>query len=427
MRQWRVMKGQHTVRTRRASQHERMIDAVESQFRRAMARGLSRIRVEGQSATGESITIEGQKLLNFGSCAYLGLNVDPRIKDAAIQAIEQYGPVFSSSTAYTSIDLYSTLEERLRLIFGGAVLVPATTTLGHLSALPVIVGPDDIVLLDRQVHASIQLASQVLKANGTTIATAPHNDIEKLARRIADAEGRYERIWYLADGVYSMYGDTAPMKQIAALLDEHESLHVYFDDAHGVGWHGKHGKGYVLANMPLHPRIVLSASLSKSWGTGGAVLVFPDPELAERVQLAGATFIFSGPVHPAELGAAVAAAEIHLSPEHAELQQRLLQQIDRVRDRIVELQLPVKSLARTPIWFVRVGSMDNAMEACRRLMDSGFYANLSAFPAVPVGEDGFRFTQTLYHSDRNLDDFLDAVAHHISDLVVWPEGEIDLR
>jgi len=392
-----------------------------------MERGLARIRVEDQSPNGDTITIDGHKLLNLGSCAYLGLNLDSRVKDAAIRAVEQYGPVFSSSTAYTSVDLYTDLEERLTRIFGNTVLVPTTTTLGHLGALPVIIGPDDIALLDRQVHASVQLTAQVLKAAGSTVATVPHNDMETLARRVAEASRRYEHVWYLADGVYSMYGDTAPVQQVAALLDEHERLHVYFDDAHGVGWYGEHGKGYVLGNVPMHPRMIVSASLAKSWGTGGAVLVFPDRELAERVLLAGATFIFSGPVHPAELGAAVASADIHLSPEHAVLQERMLRQIDRVRDRIVELQLPVRSLARTPIWFVRVGSMENAMEACRRLMDSGFYANLSAFPAVPMGEDGFRFTQTLYLSDQELDDFLDAVAHHISDLVVWPEGEIDLR
>jgi 7-keto-8-aminopelargonate synthetase-like enzyme len=415
------------VQTRRATHHERTIDVVASQFHRGIAHGLARVRVEDQSPTGESITIDGRKLLNFGSCAYLGLNVDPRIKDAAIRAIEHYGPVFSSSAAYTSVDLYTALEEKLTRIFGGTVLVPTTTTLGHLSALPVLVSPDDLVLLDRQVHASVQLASEVLKAEGATVATVPHNDIDALAQRVSDASARYDRVWYLADGVYSMYGDTAPVSRFRPLLDQFENLHVYFDDAHGVGWHGVHGRGWVLTEMELHQRLVLAASLSKSWGTGGAVLVFPDGALAERVLLAGPTFIFSGPVHPAELGAAVAAADIHLSAEHADRQARLMRQIDRVRDRIVELQLPVKSLARTPIWFVRIGSMDNAIEACRRLMDSGFYVNLASFPAVPMGEDGFRFTQTLYHSDQDLDDLLDAISEHISDLVVFPEGEIDLR
>lgn len=415
------------MQTRRASQHERTLDVVATQFRRGMAAGLARIRVEDQAPTGETITIDGRKYLNFGSCAYLGLNVDPRVKDAAIDAVRQYGPVFSSSAAYTSVDLYGELESKVTEIFGGTVLLPTTTTLGHLAALPVLVSPDDLVLLDRQVHASVQLAAQVLKGGGTTIATVPHNDMAALAKRVADASTRYEKVWYLADGIYSMYGDTASVRAFRPLLDQFENLHVYFDDAHGVGWQGLHGRGHVLTEMELHPRLVIAASLSKSWGTGGAVLVFPDPEVAERVLLTGSTFIFSGPIHPAELGAAVAAADIHLSDEHAERQAELVRQIDHVRDRIVDLQLPVKSLARTPIWFVRIGSFDNAMEACHRLMESGFYVNLSGFPAVPVGEDGFRFTQTLYQSDRDLDDLLDAISQQIRDLVIPAEGEIDLR
>ena len=123
-------------------------------------------------------------------------------------------------------------------------------------------------------------------------------------------------VWYLADGVYSMYGDTAPMHHIATLLDEYEQLHVYIDDAHGFSWKGLHGRGHALATTPMHPRLVVAVSLAKSFGSGGAALAFHDAGLARKVLLRGSTFTFSGPIHPAELGAAVVAADIHLSPEH---------------------------------------------------------------------------------------------------------------
>ncbi|MCL1598188.1 MAG: aminotransferase class I/II-fold pyridoxal phosphate-dependent enzyme, partial [Actinomycetia bacterium] len=197
--------------------------------------------------------------------------------------------------------------------------------------------------------------------------------------------------------------------------------------AHGVGWRGVHGQGHVLSKVSLHERMIIIGSLAKSWGAGGSVLVLPDGEMAEQVLLAGATFTFSGPLHPAELGAAVAAADIHLSCERDDREQELMNGIDYVRDRLVEAQLPAMSLERTPIWFVRVGKPENAVELSRRLMAEGFYPNVSGFPAVPWGMDGIRFTNTLYHSAAHLEDFMDALVRHVPDLVVPMDADVDLR
>ena len=412
---------------KRASTKSRALEIVRSHFDRASRARLARVHVEDQAPTGEAITIDGEKLLNFGSCAYLGLNVDSRLKDAAIAAIQQYGPVYSSSTAYTSVDLYADLKDRLEQIFGGSVVVPTTTTLGHLSALPVLVGADDLVLIDQQAHASVHLATQVLRGDGIPVDMVRHSDVAQLADRLDTDADRYERVWYLADGVYSMYGDFAPVKQIAALLGAYDNLHVYYDDAHGIGWRGVHGRGHVLHEMALNDRVVIAASLSKSFGTGGAVLVFSDPVVAQDVQWLGATFTFSGPLHPAELGAAVASADIHLSSERDVLAADLDRQMDFVRELLISHKLPVRSLAKTPIWNLRIGPYDNALEFASRLKDEGFYVNLAGFPAVPLREAGIRFTQTLYHSDDHLERFVEAMARHVPELAVRPRGDVDLR
>ena len=410
-----------------AGERDRALKLIQSQMDMAIESGLLRLRVEDQALTGETITVGGQELVNFGSCAYLGLNVDERLKDGAIAAIKKYGPVFSSSTAYTSIDLYSTLEEKLERIFGGTILIPTTTTLGHLSVLPVLVGPGDLVLLDHQVHASVQLTAHALRGLGAHVRHLPHNDVHALDSVLAESASKHRKVWYLADGIYSMYGDTAPVTDIMELLDTYRNLHVYFDDAHGVGWRGEHGKGHVLSQVSLHERMIVIGSLAKSWGAGGSVLVLPDGEMAEQVLLAGATFTFSGPLHPAELGAAVAAADIHLSSERDEREEELMKRIDFVRERLVESQLPAMSLERTPIWFVRVGMPDNTIELGRRLMAEGFYPNVAGFPAVPLGMDGVRFTNTLYHSKEHLEGFMDALACHVPDLVVPLDTDVDLR
>ena len=410
-----------------ALSREQMIQLAEQHLALAIRGGVIRLRVEDQSLTGDTITVDGDELVNFGGCAYLGLNVDKRLKAAAIAAIEQYGSVFSSSTAYTSIDLYSKLEEQLERIFGNTILVPTTTTLGHLSVLPVLVGPGDLVLFDHHVHASVQLATQVLRGIGATVRRMPHNDLASVAAVLEESAASHPRVWYLADGVYSMYGDTVPVAEVLNLLDHYPNLYAYLDDAHGVGWKGLHGAGHVLGYAPLHERMIVIGSLAKSWGAGGAVLVLPNREMASHVLLAGATFTFSGPLHPAELGAAIAAADIHLSPERDERAAELMRHIDFVRDRLVEWQLPALSLERTPLWFVRTGTPDSAIELTRRMMADGFYVNASGFPAVARGMEGIRFTNTIYHSDRQLEKFMEALSRNMPRVAAPHEIYIDLR
>ena len=124
----------------------------------------------------------------------------------------------------------------------------------------------------------------------------------------------------MADGIYSMYGDVSPVKEIYALMDKYAELHYYVDDAHGMSIYGKHGRGYVLNQMPIHRKAIVATSMNKAFATGGAVIVFPTREMAQKVRNCGATLITSGPMQPSQLGAAVAAAKIHLSNDIYEMQ-----------------------------------------------------------------------------------------------------------
>lgn len=125
---------------------------------------------------------------------------------------------------------------------------------------------------------------------------------------------------------------------------------------------------------------------------------------------------FSGPLHPAELGAAIASAEIHLSPEREERAARLDRQIDLVRETIVDRRLPAPNTDHTPVWYIQVGPLDEAIEVATRMVKDGFFVNTATFPAVPAGQNGIRFTNTLYHSDEQIVSMLDALARHIAEV-----------
>lgn len=413
--------------SRRGLRHERVLQIIESTMADGVEAGVIRVHAEDAVLEGEAITVGGRRLINFGSCSYLGLNTDSRLKQGAIEAVKRFGPLFSSSTAYASVSLYADLRERFEQIFDAHVVLLPTTTLGHLTALPVLINPDDAVFVDVNAHASVHLAADVLRGRGTSVVELPHNDMNALETAIQSVEAAGTcGIWYLADSIYSMYGDVAPVPAIAALLDKYPSLHVYFDDAHGFGWSGLHGRGFVLDQTPFHPRMVIAVGMAKSFGSGGAALAFEDPDYANRVLLTGGPMTFSGPIHNAELGAAVASADIHLSPEHARLQADLHKQIAFVADLLTRYPLPVMDFSSTPIWFIRLGGHGQAVDMARRLMDDGFFVNPSAFPAVPRGYGGIRFTHTLHQSEDQIESLVEAIARYLPEVVDEPGILIDL-
>ena len=409
------------------SKHDRLLDLAESRIGLGVDLGVIHRRLEDEELSDATITLDGRTLVDFSSCSYLGLNRDPRLKAGAIDAVERYGTSYSASPTYTALPLYDTLEERLREMTGGAVAVAQTTTLAHLAALPALIGPEDLALVDARTHDSVHLATANLRGNGVTVETVAHRDPVFLAHRLAETANHYNKVWYLADGIYSMYGDTAPVEDVAALQAIYPNLYAYYDDAHGFGWSGKHGRGQVLSRVSLNDRTVIAAGFAKAFGSLGAVLIFGDEHLARRVRLVGGPLTFSGPIPPPDLGSAVASAGIHLSDEHEELQGRLMSDINFLRSEIVRQGLPVVSMEPTPIWYVRIGSPAQAGEMILRLMDEGFYLSIAAYPAVPVGQAGVRFNQSLHHTREQLVALLDALSRHLPEVGAEPHIVIDLR
>lgn len=400
------------MRSNNAAQQERILRVFERQVGYAKSLGLVRVRIEDEHHDGSTITVDGRQLANFGNCGYAGLNTDPRLKQAAIAAVERFGAAFSSSAAYTSVDLFTALEDRLQRMFDAPVVIPTTTTLGHLSCLPLVVTSGSVALIDSAAHASLHLASQVLKGSGIEVIALPHNDVEALEAAVVEANERAERIWYIADGVYSMHGDVAPAAELARLADTYEKLWLYIDDAHGVGWAGKHGRGVVLERIDLHPKMILAASLVKSIGAGGGALVFPNQELADRVQIAAGPMTFSGPLQPPALAAGIAAADVMLSDELLQIRAELEAQIDLIVDMGRRLGLPFAAWDRTPIWFIRIGKTDEMLDVAKGVLDDGYYINVSSFPAVPLGQAGIRFTHTVSNDLDQLTGLLESFARH---------------
>jgi 7-keto-8-aminopelargonate synthetase-like enzyme/predicted N-acyltransferase len=401
----------------------KFIDTIDECLTNGVKNGIFQVTLEDDVLNGREVTINGRQVVNFGSCSYLGLEVDPRLKHGAIDAALRYGTQYSSSRLFSACNLYEELEDQFYKIFNNnPAVLAATTTLSHLGALPVLVSEGDLVILDHQVHGSVQLAVQVLKARGTRVEMVKHNRIDLLEDLIKQNPNKYNKIWYMADGLYSMYGDYAPLKDIEYLLNKYPTLHFYVDDAHGMSWTGKHGNGYVLSQMEMHPKMVLTTSLAKGFGTGGGVTVLSDKEMMRRIITCGSSYTYSGPVQPPMLGASIASAKIHLSNEINALQEKLAAKIELTRNIIDKYELPLVLPSSSPIFYIGLGLPRVGYNMVRRLLGEGFYTNIGIFPGVPVKCCGLRLAVTNGQTDSDIESVLDAFQYHLPQ-VLEEEGQ----
>jgi 7-keto-8-aminopelargonate synthetase-like enzyme len=324
---------------------------------------------------GQTVRVSGRDLYHFASCSYLGLEMDSRLNEAAKDAVDRYGVLFSCSRTYLESHLYGTLEDKLAKIFGSPVIVPTTTSLGHISWIPNAIHKSDAAILDQQVHRSVQNATMIAKANGTHVEVVRHNRMDLLEERIVELSKKYQKVWYMLDGVYSMFGDIAPMQELYNLMDKYEQFYIYVDDAHGMSWAGKHGRGFALSQVSyFHPKMCFITSLCKGFGANGAAMVFGDEVQKALIKYVGSTLIFSGPVSPVMLAASIASADIHLSDEIYERQNTLQDRMQFFVNKANELDLPLVRQDISPIAFIGTGPNPNdGLEIANNLQKDGYF------------------------------------------------------
>lgn len=390
-----------------------IIHTVEALHRDARQRGLFFQHTTDESLRGRMVTMNGRELLSFGSCSYLGLEFHPALIAGTCDAAVRYGTQFSCSRGYLSAPLYAELEDTFDQIFEGHVLVAPTTTLAHQSAFDALMTEKDAIVLDHQVHQSVHQAANLARVRGSHVAMVRHEELEKAEEVIQRLARKYRTVWFCTDGVLSMYGDLPSFPFLEHLLSLAPNVRLYIDDAHGMSWKGKHGRGSFLANIPLSERVVVATSLAKAFGCGGGLLVFALPEERERVRMCGGSMLFSGPMQPPMLGAALASAKLHLTPEIVALQDELRDRVLYTNARLKEAGLPLLVENDVPIRFIRLGLPRIAAEVAQRVAEDGIYVNISMFPTVPMKRAGIRISVNSTHSHEDIDRLVESLAEHV--------------
>jgi 7-keto-8-aminopelargonate synthetase-like enzyme len=360
---------------------------------------------------GRSIQMNDRKLVSFASCSYLGLELDPRLKAMSAEMAMRYGTAFPTSRAYYKLRILEELEELLENMFQKPCIHTTTTSLGHIAALPVLIGSGDAIVFDHQVHNSVRNAFMICKGAGTHAEAIRHNRMDLLEERIVRLQSKYDHVWFLGDGIYSMMGDSVDAEELYRLMNKYKKFRVYLDDAHGIGWCGKNGSGYVLSKIDLHPQMVMAASLGKGFGSFGGVLVCPDKETKRYLIKLGSTLIFSTPNMPSVIGASIASAKIHNSGEIYDLQCELQSKVDLFKNEVSKSDL-LTSLrvdnSDSPIFFFGVGKPETGIRSLQLLMEKGFYPSLAMHPAMPINNTGIRVTVTRSHTEAEIRRFVEA-------------------
>jgi glycine C-acetyltransferase len=343
---------------------------------------------------------DGRDVINLSSNNYLGLTTHPKLREAAIRAVQELGAGSGSvRTIAGTMDIHMELERKIAAFkkTEAAVVFQSgfTANAGTVSS---ILGKEDLILSDELNHASIIDGARLSRA---TIKVFPHRDMEALRKLLLETT-EWKRRLVITDGVFSMDGDIAPLPAIAALAREHGAI-MMVDDAHASGVLGKNGRG-TIDHYGIHGQVDIQVgTLSKAIGALGGY-VCGSKSLIEYLYHRARPFLFSTSHPPAVAAACIAAFEVlEQEPERID---RLWSNTKRFKAGLQRLGFDT-GISETPITPIIVGEAERAMRLSDLAFERGVFAQGIGFPTVAKGRARLRTIVTATHTEEELDKALE--------------------
>lgn len=349
------------------------------------------------------VNMEGHRTIMLGSNNYLGLTNHPKVKEAAIKAIEKYGTGCSGSRFLNgTLDLHLKLEEELaQFLNKERVMTFSTGFQSNLGIISAIVGRNDYVICDKENHASIY---DGCKLSYGKMLRYNHDDMEDLERKL-QAVPKESGALIVTDGVFSMSGDIANLPVIVDLAKKY-GARIMVDDAHGLGVIGKGGRG-TASYYGLEDEVdIYMGTFSKSLASLGGYMA-ASKDVVEYVKHTSRPYIFSASITPASVASANAALDIlKAEPERVE---NLNNISSYMRQKLKEKNIDIIE-SKTPIIPIYTYQDDKTFIACKLLLERGVYVNPVVSPATPVGQSLLRTSYTANHTKEIIDEAADKIA-----------------
>jgi glycine C-acetyltransferase len=363
------------------------------------------------SPQGPEIDVDGLHVINLSSNDYLGLTHHPRMREAALRAVREFGAGSGAvRTIIGTMSLHEQLEAELaEFKHTEAVLTFQSGFTANTGVIPVVATEQDLILSDSLNHASIIDGMRLSKAPRKVY---PHKDVEALRSLLREAHdlgkddhsGPYRLILIVTDGVFSMDGDIAPLPDIVAAAEAYDDVAVYVDDAHSSGVLGKNGRGSV-NHFGLDGRVAIQVgTLSKAVGVLGGY-VAGSQALRDILIQRARPFLFSTS-HPPAVAAACLEA-IHIFQEEPELIDRLWSSTKRFKAELTRLGFDTGQ-SETPITPVILGEPGVTARFSDRLLEVGVFGTAVIYPTVAMDKGRIRTIVSAAHSDEQLDRALEA-------------------
>ncbi len=390
-----------------------MAATFAAQLERLKEQGLYRqLRLVEESTPGR-VTVDGREALLLCSNNYLGLAEHPALKRAAQKGVERWGSSSGASRLVSgTMALHRYLEERIALFKGSeAALLFNSGYAANTGIISSLTGRGDLIFSDRLNHASIVDGALLSRA---TLIRYPHNDPTALRRELERHPTKGVRL-IVTDGVFSMDGDLATLRELVALKKEFGAL-LMVDDAHGAGVLGETGRGSAELLDVLGEIDIQMGTLGKGFGSFGAYAA-TSGEICDWLINTARSFIFSTSLPPAVLAASLAAFDIVDSPEGADLRRRLADNTHYFRDSLQDAGFDTLG-SESQIVPIFVGEAEQTMTFSRLLLEQGIFVQGIRPPTVPSGTCRLRATLMATH---NREDLEEAVATIIRVAATFPE------
>jgi len=373
---------------------------VSARAREAMEQGWYPYFKAIDSGADTEVMIKGHRLIMIGSNNYLGLTQDPRVKKAAMNAIEQFGSGCTGSRFLNgTLALHEELESRLAdFMKKEAVLIFSTGFTTNQGVISALVGRRDLVVGDSENHASI--------VDGTRLSFGRalkyrHQDMADLDRVLSNNK-KDHGVLIVSDGVFSMGGDIVKLPEMVKVARKH-GARIMIDDAHSLGVLGAHGRGTAEHFGLEHEVDLVMGTFSKSFASIGGFIAGPE-EVVHFIKHTARALIFQASPPPAAVATVIAALDILI--KEPERRERLWRNVKKMREGYHQLGFNT-GVSETPVIPLLIGDDEKTFNFWKALYEAGIFSNPVISPAVPPGHSLIRTSYMATHTDEELDKVLE--------------------